>query len=172
MTSDFDPSMALVALNEGSVRYVLIGGLAAEVLGASLVTRDIDICYERTGENMERLAAALRGLGAKLRVAHIEEDLPFLLDAKTLSAGDSFTFTTDAGDLDVLGTPSGTNGFRDLDAAASTYDLGDGLLVRVCSLDDLIRMKEAAHRRKDQFHLEELTALRETIAEHEAENRR
>ncbi len=89
--------------------------------------------------------------------------MPLLLDGRTLAARDSFTFRTDAGDLDVLGTPSGTNGFRNLDAAASTYDLGDGLEVRVASLNDLIRMKEASARTKDRFHLEELAALAERI---------
>jgi hypothetical protein len=81
----------------------------------------------------------------------------------SLAAGDSFTFVTNAGDLDVLGTPSGSGGFRDLDADSSTYDLGDGLLVRVVSLDDLIRMKEAARRPKDEAHLHVLSDLRAAL---------
>lgn len=164
---DFDPAEALRALNVHAVRYVVIGGVAGELLGASLVTRDVDICYERTAQNMDRLAAALRSMGAKLRVAKVDEDLPFILDGKTLAAGDSFTFRTDMGDLDVLATPSGTGGFGDLDASATSYDLGDGLVVRVVSLDDLIRMKEAAHRLKDEAHLHVLTALRDAIQQAE-----
>ena len=65
----------------------------------------------------------------------------------------------------TLGTPSGTGGFRDLDADATTYDLGEGLLVRVVSLDDLIRMKEAASRPKDEAHLHVLSALKQRIQE-------
>jgi len=163
----FDPSLAFRVLNEHNVRYVLIGGLAGELLGAALATNDIDICYERTTENMERLAAALRELGAKLRVAKVEEELPFLLDPQTLAAGDSFTFRSDAGDLDVLATPSGTGGFRDLDGNATTYDLGEGLAVRVVALDDLIRMKEASARSKDEAHLHVLAALKEVLDETE-----
>ena len=160
----FDPLWALRTFNARQVRYVLIGGYASSILGAPIVTNDVDICYERTAENMERLAAALEELHAKLRVSGVEEDLPFLLDGRTLAAGDSLTFVTDAGAVDILGTPSGTGGFKDLDAGATAYDLGDGLVVRVVSLDDLIRMKEAASRPKDEAHLHVLTALRDIKA--------
>jgi hypothetical protein len=167
MSSTFDPSLAFRALNRQGVRYVVIGGLASEFLGAPIGTNDIDICYERTTENMTRLAAALKELHATLRVAGVEEDLPFVLDHRTLAAGDSFTFQSDAGDLDVLGTPSGSGGFRDLDADAASYDLGDGLVVRVVSLNDLIRMKEAAGRPKDQAHLHVLSDLRAALRDAE-----
>ncbi len=163
MSGEFDPTLAFRVLNEHEVRYVVIGGLAGEFLGAPLGTNDIDICYQRTTENMQRLAEALRHLDAKLRVARVDNDLPFLLDQATLAAGDSFTFRTDAGDLDVLGTPSGTGGFRDLDAGATTCNLGEGLIVRVVGLDDLIRMKEASARPKDQAHLQVLAALKEML---------
>ncbi|MGI8983636.1 MAG: hypothetical protein ACR2HM_03745 [Acidimicrobiales bacterium] len=164
MTGDFDPSRAFRVLNQHEVGYVVIGGLASEFLGAAIGTNDIDICYERTPENMNRLAAALSDLHARLRVVGVDEELPFILDGRTLAAGDSFTFVSDAGDLDILGTPSGTAGFRDLDADATSYDLGEGLIVRVVSLDDLIRMKEAASRPKDQTHLHILSALKDMTA--------
>ena len=161
----FDPLRALRTLNRREVRYVLIGGYASTILGAPIVTNDVDICYERTADNMNKLAAALQELHAKLRVAGVDEDLPFVLDGRTLAAGDSFTFVTDAGPVDILGTPSGTGGFKDLDADATTYDLGEGLMVRVVSLDDLIRMKEAASRPKDEAHLHVLAALKEMAAD-------
>jgi hypothetical protein len=161
----FDPAAAFRTLNRHAVRYVVIGGLASEFLGAAIGTNDIDVCYERTPENMDRLAGALQELHASLRVAGVDEELPFILDGRTIAAGDSFTFRSDAGDLDVLGTPSGTGGFRDLDADATTYDLGEGLLVRVVSLDDLIRMKEAARRPKDEAHLHVLAALKQRVQE-------
>jgi hypothetical protein len=161
----FDPLGALRTFNEHGVNYVLIGGYASSVLGAPIITNDVDVCYERTPENMDRLAAALQELGATLRVAGVDKELPFVLDRRTIAAGDSFTFRTDAGDLDVVGTPSGTGGFRDLDADATSYDLGEGLIVRVVSLDDLIRMKEAASRPKDEAHLHVLAALKQRIEE-------
>jgi hypothetical protein len=161
--SPFDPERVLRTLNAHGVKYVVIGGLASQVLGLALVTRDTDICYERSPENIKRLADALQELRAKPRVARVDEDLPFLLDGKTIAAGDSFTFNTDAGPFDILATPSGTRGFTDLDARASDYDFGDGLTVRVVDLDDLIRMKEAAQRPKDVAHLHQLATLKEVL---------
>ncbi len=159
----YDPLRALRVLQAHGVHHVVIGGYAASILGTQIMTADLDICYERTTDNMQRLAAALGELHARLRVAGVDEELPFILDHLTLAAGDSFTFDSDAGALDILGTPSGSGGFRDLDAGATTYELREGLFVRVVSLDDLIRLKEAAGRPKDEAHLHVLSDLRAAL---------
>jgi hypothetical protein len=90
----------------------------------------------------------------------VAEDVPFVLDARTLRNGDSFTFDTDLGAFDVLATPSGTSGYQDLAAGAQRMDIG-GVEVDVVALDDLIRMKRAAGRVKDRLAVEELIALRD-----------
>ncbi|HYH09860.1 MAG TPA: hypothetical protein VEK11_22620 [Thermoanaerobaculia bacterium] len=74
--------------------------------------------------------------------------------------GDSFTFDTDAGALDCLGTPSGTKGYADLVAGAEKMVL-HGMDLAVASIDDVIRMKRAADRPKDRIEVEVLTALKE-----------
>ena len=156
----FDPLGALRTLLEHGVRFVLIGGYAAALRGSPMITGDLDVCYARDVENLEALAAALQELGATLRGA--PDDVPFRLDAATLRAGDHFTFSTDAGALDCLGTPSGTDGFADLHASATGEDL-DGVVVRVASVDDLIRMKRAAARPQDLIALEWLSAIRDEL---------
>jgi hypothetical protein len=123
-------------------------------------TRDVDLCYARDDENLERLAEALRELKATLRGT--PPDLPFQLDAKALREGDHFTFSTVAGPLDCLGTPSGTAGFDDLAAAATEEEI-NGFHVLVASLEDLMRMKRAAGRTKDKLALEWLGALRDEL---------
>lgn len=160
-----DPRMtgslaALRALADHDVRFVLIGGHAGLVHGSSLVTRDVDVCYDRDPGNLGRLTTALHAMHARLR--GVDEDVPFVLDARTLCVGDSFTFETDHGAVDVLATPSGTRGYPDLAAGATRTDLG-GFEVDVCSLDDLIRMKRATGRLKDSFAVEVLLALRDEI---------
>jgi len=157
MTS-FDPIRILNELDDQAVLYVLIGGAAATALGSPIVTQDIDICYERSSENLQRLANALRSLNAKLRGA--PADVPFPLDARTLEMGDQFTFTTDAGSLDIMATPAGSGGYEQLSVNALEVDL-DGLTVRTVAIEDLIRMKRAAGRPKDLALLEELGALEE-----------
>ncbi len=155
----FDAGEHVRILQRHEVDFVIIGGIAGQLWGSPTITQDLDICYAREKTNLEHLAAALRELNAKLR--GVKEDVPFQLDARTLFNGDSFTFTTDFGALDCLATPSGTSGYNDLKQAAETMPVGGGLKVRVCSIDDLIRMKRAAGRTKDLRAVEELGALRD-----------
>ncbi|HKY52252.1 MAG TPA: hypothetical protein VJP45_13425 [Candidatus Limnocylindria bacterium] len=154
----FDPVAGLQVLVDHAVDFVVIGGVAARIWGSPTVTRDLDICYARGPANLERLAAALREVQAKLR--GVSEEVPFKMDARALAMGDSFTFKTDVGDLDCLATPTGTGGYNDLKARAELVDV-DGLKVWVTSLADLIEMKRAAGRKKDQIELEVLGALRD-----------
>jgi len=156
----FDPLRALETLDRHGARFVVIGAFAGRLLGSPSLTRDLDICYARDRQNLEALAAALQELHARLR--GVDEDVPLRLDAKTLANGDSFTFVTDAGDLDVLGTPSGTSGYDELVRTAEETDLG-GIRVRVASIDSLIRMKRAAGRPKDLIEVEVLAALRDEL---------
>jgi hypothetical protein len=157
--SVFEPFAALAALQRHGVRFVVIGGFAGRLLGSPTITNDTDVCYDRAPDNLERLAAALRELGARLR--GVDEDVPFLLDVKTLQKGENFTFDTTAGSLDVLGLPAGVSGFHELMANSGVFELGDGLAVPVADIDDLIRMKRAAGRPKDRIELEVLAAVRE-----------
>ncbi len=158
----FAPQQILAALTRQRVDYVVIGGIAAALYGSPSATFDLDICYSREQENLVRLTAALRELNARLRVGRDHTPLPFRLDPRTLRAGDSFTFETDAGPFDILGTPSGSGGYSDLAATAVEMELG-GSTTKVASLDSLIAMKQGAGRAKDVAELEILYALREEI---------
>lgn len=156
----FEPLRVLTALNDAGVRYVVIGAYAGRILGSPTVTRDLDICHARDAANLDALAGVLRDFRARLR--GVDDDVPFILDGRTLAAGDSFTFSTDAGDLDILATPAGTGGYDDLVRTAVETDL-DGVSVLVADIDDLIRMKRAAGRPKDLVELEILGALRDEL---------
>jgi hypothetical protein len=159
--ADFQPEAVIRLLGRHRVRAVLIGGLAAITHGAPLVTQDVDICYARDDDNLDRLAAALTEVRPELRGA--DAGIPFRLDARTLRAGDSFTLTTEVGWLDLISTPSGTSGFEDLARTADVFTLF-GHRVLVASVEDLIRMKRAAGRPKDLLAVEELGALRDELA--------
>ncbi len=158
MSTAFDPLAALRVLTEEHVRFVVIGGLGARLHGSPSVTNDTDICYERSEDNLRRLATALGRLDARLRGP--AEEVPFVPDAATLAAGDHFTFVTAAGNLDCLGTPVGTEGFRRLEGDAGTFEV-EGVAILVASIEDLIRMKLAPGRPKDLIEVEVLRAVRD-----------
>lgn len=154
----FDPVGAFRTLVEHEVTFVVIGGLAGTIYGSPTVTNDADICHDRDLENLERLARALRAMNASLRGAASEVE--FLLDAESLRKGMNFTFSTDFGALDCFGLPSGVAGYAELIANAEDHDL-EGFSVKVCSLEDLMTMKQASGRPKDRIELEVLAAVRE-----------
>jgi hypothetical protein len=152
----------LKVLAEHSVVFVLVDGYAATLHGSAYLTRDLDICYERTPENMQRLAAALAPYHPRLRGA--PQGLPFLFDLQTLSNGMNFTLETDLGDIDLLGHLSGLGEFSSVARDAVSMPLFGGEY-RVASLDALIRSKKAAGRSKDLNALPELEALKEMYAQ-------
>lgn len=126
--------------------------------GSPIPTEDVDITPARDRENLERLATALRELGAKLRTPKDAVELP--VEGPFLNVGEVWTLTTAYGNLDISFIPSGTRGYEDLQRNAVELELAPGLTVNVASLADVIRSKQAAGRLKD---LGQLPALRQTL---------
>jgi hypothetical protein len=165
---DFDPEKMLSALADRDVRFVLIGGMAAVLHGDVGVTVDLDVVPDSSAENLERLAAALRDLGARIRTDGEPEGLPFDCSAEffgNLSPDSIVNMTTQAGDLDVTFRPSGTQGFPDLKRDAVEIEAAERLRILVASLADVIRSKEAAGREKDRLALPRLRRLLDRIRE-------
>jgi predicted nucleotidyltransferase len=69
--------------------------------------------------------------------------------------------------VDLLGDIAGIASFEELLQRSVETELY-GMAIRVASLDDLIAMKRAANRPKDQGHLLELLALKRLIEEKQA----
>jgi hypothetical protein len=152
-----DLRTVLEALAKHGVEYVIVGGLALVASGSTRVTEDLDLCYSRAPENLQRLADALAPFRPTLRGA--PPDLPFVLDTASLRSGLNFTLATSAGDLDLLGEVLGVGGFDDAATDAVTVDLF-GFAVRILSLDALERSKRAAGRVKDLLDLAEIAEIR------------
>lgn len=106
----FDPGQVVRILDEHGVDYVLIGGYAAQLHGATRPTTDMDITPDTALDNLGRLASALRSLGARVRVEGLPEGLPFNADARSLSAMRMLNLRTDFGDVDLTFHPAGTEG--------------------------------------------------------------
>ncbi len=159
---EFQPERILEILIRREVRFVLVGGLAAQAHGSPSLTGDLDICYARDRDNLDRLAAALADLAAVRRGLPVDGPRMPPLDARTLRAGGLFTLTTRYGDFDILATPDPGFDYQRLVQHAVTAVV-QGASVHIASLHDLIEMKRAAGRPKDRIELEILGALREQL---------
>ncbi len=168
-SGDFDPHELLAVLSGAEVRFILIGGMAAILHGDVGVTVDLDIVPEHEPDNLDRLAAALRTLEARIRTSGVRGGLRFDCSGgflRNLAPDSILNLTTSAGDLDLTFRPSGTHGYADLRRDAVEIEAAAGVRVLVASLADVIRSKEAAGREKDRLVLPRLRRLLDRVAEH------
>jgi len=163
-----DLNRLLEVLTRNEVDFVVVGGSAAGFLGASRLTEDADCVVRRERANLERLASALRELHARLRVARMSDEeakaLPVKVDGMMLETTGNSTWTTDAGPVDVLADLKDFEGrsvpYEDL-LTRSMIVRGDGFVVHVASVDDIIAAKTFANRDKDREALPELLDIQE-----------
>jgi predicted nucleotidyltransferase len=150
--------LLLERLGEAGVDFVLVGGLAVNAWGYLRATRDVDLVPDPSPENLGRLNELLVALGGKVEVG--ESLLESSAIRTFLRTGDRTLVLTDLGRIDVLQGLPQVPSFAALDGRASEVDI-DGLVVKVCSLDDLLQMKRASDRPRDRDDLEALEAARE-----------
>jgi predicted nucleotidyltransferase len=152
-----DPRRIFESFQRHGVEYIIIGGVAAIAHGHTRNTRDVDFVAPTDPANLERLAAALRELGARLSGTDAHLLGIDVYDPATLGSGAKFTMETDAGGLDFFNDVPGGAPYDDLRRRALVIDLG-GLAVQIAGRDDLIRMKQAAGRPQDLADIAALTA--------------
>jgi hypothetical protein len=148
----------LESLHEHGVVFVIVGGIAATLHGSARLTFDLDIVYERSRENLDRIVAALAPFKPYLRGA--PEGLPFKFDAETLKRGLNFTFTTTDGPIDLLGEISGVGNYAVARQHSEEAHMFGGTYYFL-DLETLIISKKAAGRPKDFDAIAELEAIRE-----------
>lgn len=154
----FGAASIFMILNKHRVDYVLVGGYAAQLRGASRPTTDADVTPESGGENLARLADALGELKARIRTDSVPEGLAIDTSAEALQGMTTLNMQTEYGDLDLTFVPDGTTGYNDLIRSATAEPVG-GTVVQVAALIDIIRSKTAAGRQKDLDALPELYSL-------------
>lgn len=159
MTTDF-PAL-IQALADSGVEFILVGGVAATVHGSTRLTRDVDVVYARSPENLQRVAASLAPHAPYLRGA--PPGLPFTWDAETLRRGLNFTLTTALGDIDLLGEITGGGGYELLLSRSRHVTIFDRAVLCL-DLPALIQVKRAAGRPRDLEAVAELEVIAEERA--------
>ncbi len=152
-SSGLDLAEILRRLRAADLDFIVIGGIAMVIHGSSKATFDVDVMYRRSRDEVRKVVEALADLHPRPR--GFPPDLPFIWDEATLNNVTVATLTTDLGDVDFLAEAEGSGGYESLKAGADEYDFRD-MTLRVASLHDLLNMKRAAGRSKDDVHIAEL----------------
>jgi predicted nucleotidyltransferase len=165
MRPDEQPDVGLEAImaafERHGVAYVVIGGEAARARGWPEQTEDVDVTPERSKENLARLADALEELGAGFRVDPVRYPDGFRppggIDWRTFRNQVWVTLTTRHGDIDVVLTPDGTDGYEEIAKTATRERLeGTEIAVPVASAEMILKSKTAADRPKDHAVLDRM----------------
>lgn len=153
-----DLEQLLPVLSKAGVEFIIVGGVAAIIHGSARLTQDLDIVYQRTPDNIARLATALKPFAPYLR--GVPPGLPFRWDSETIQRGLNFTLVTSAGPLDILGEIAGRGTYETLLPHSRKLSVF-GIDCYCLGLDRLIQAKRDAGRPKDLEVIAELEALRE-----------
>jgi hypothetical protein len=137
------------ALKRHKVKYLFIGKSGAILLGYPDTTQDADLFVEKNAANCEGLVKALQELGFELTD----------LEAQEVRRGKDFIqLKSGPFDLDLVFAPDGIERFED--AWQRHIDVRG---FPVCSIDDIVRSKEAANRQKDRESLPRLLKFRDWL---------
>jgi hypothetical protein len=146
----------LEVLIRHGVDFIIVGGVAASLEGAPVLTFDLDIVHDTSPDNVERLLKVLQEIHARYRDPAGRQITP---DATRLERNRLNLFATDLGALDVLPAVGKDLRYQDLIGRTHIHEVG-GLEVRVLDLEAVIEAKEHANRAKD---LAVLPVLRRTL---------
>jgi len=140
----------LQCLAEEDVKFLLVGAYALAAHGYPRATMDIDFWVLPSPENAEAVLRAVRRFGAPLHGLTLED----------LQKDDTvFQIGVAPRRIDIITGASGLR-FDEAFQHSSPIEM-EGLLIRIPSLEDLIRNKHAAGRTKDLADAEALEALRD-----------
>lgn len=145
-------------LTQGRVEFVVVGAYAAILHGATVVTRDLDICMPFTRENLCRLRDALDGLHPWHRMT--PQRLPLELNEENLTQLRNLYLATDLGPLDCLSEIIAVGGYDVIRARSVAIQASFGEM-RVIDLDSLVVTKSHLMRLQDKLVIPQLLAIKE-----------
>lgn len=174
----YEPDRLLLILSEHGVDFIVIGGIAATAHGSRYMTDDVDVLFERSLENRQRLAKALHALAARLSTPpgiprpatqrntrwwqEQTQDALANIDAGFLSLWNSYHFETPFGPFDCMATVPGAPPYEEARQRANETPL-EHCTIRIVDLDDLLAMKRATARPKDLATVTELLEIRRLL---------
>lgn len=144
-------------LVQSPLEFVLVGGFAAVLHGCNQTTRDIDICFVLSPQQVQLLRETLKPLNPRHRMTH--EKLSFLKYPEDITKVKNLYLETDLGVLDIITQVKAVGDFYDLLKNATDIALYGGSC-RLISIDDLIKSKKALGRHRDLVVADELEVIK------------
>jgi predicted nucleotidyltransferase len=132
-------------LEERRVDYMIVGGYAVAFHGYVRFTKDIDIFYDNSPENVKRLADALEDFGFS------GEEIP---RGKLEGAGNIVSFGVEPVRVDLINEIDGVS-FAEARPRAARGKYGR-IEANFISRDDLLKNKRTAQRTQDMADAEKL----------------
>ncbi len=153
-----DMELLLERLIKHKIDFVIVGGFAAVAYGVTLVTQDIDICFDFSVDNLLRLQQALDDLNPVHRMT--PKRLPLALTAEKCKGLKNVYLSTDWGQLDCLGQIKGIGEYEEVVRQSDEIELDIGTC-RILTIQALIAAKRAMNRPRDKEAVLQLTAIKE-----------
>jgi predicted nucleotidyltransferase len=151
----------LKAFHKNRVKYVVVGGIAFNLLGCFRATEDLDILVDMTDENLFKVVKIL-----KQKKYYVKQPVDPLLIADEATRKDwiknknmlAFCFYKETGEQVDIIIESPIH-YADAVKKAERVRV-DKMSLPVISIDDLIKMKSKTGRDKDKFDVRELRKIK------------
>lgn len=144
-------------LKDHDVDFVVIGGIAATLLGSPMATYDVDVCVPLDEASLVKILNALREVRPRLRMR--PDKMPLPDNPQRLKGVKNLYLLTDLGEIDLLGEVPGIGTYPSLFDKTVETDVG-GFTCRVLNIETLIESKKVAGRDKDRVAIYHLEAIR------------
>jgi TPP-dependent 2-oxoacid decarboxylase len=152
----------LRAFQKQKVKYVLVGGIAVNLLGYLRSTADIDILLEMSDSNLKKVVTILKKEGYRVKQpvdpmgianAEIRRDWIHNKHMKAFN----FYKEDELKEVDII--IESPVSFEEAKKGTLRIKIGD-MMLPVISIDNLIKMKKNTGRSVDKFDIEELKRIK------------
>ncbi len=152
-----DINNLLQLLMGSQTEFVLIGGYACVVHGASQITRDLDICGPMNPPFIQKLRTTLKDVNPKHRL-NPNSKVSFLVEPQNLDQVKNLYLETDLGIIDIVSEVTGVGNYARVVQSAVEIKLFEQKVKVIC-VEDLISSYKKLKRDKDKLALHELMAI-------------
>ena len=155
-----DLEKILKILIKNKVEFIIVGGYASIIHGASYVTKDLDLCVNFSEENAAKILKSINPYHPRHRMH--PQSPPLKETPHSLSKYNNLYLRTDIGNLDMLGEITGLGNFEHLTNYTIEVELF-GKICKVLDIDGLIISKKAIGRPKDNQVVIQLEAIKKEL---------